>query len=177
MNRERFVDLSASLDKILKSYECYFDIVRKFQILDWTVPAFARFYCRNERYVLSKRAKLWGTDAYEYLFFFCENNLTLQRWEEIRDLLVRSESILVNPHSEHMYSYISAVILCENLDPAARKAIGSFRFQKNYRLSFHGWMTARVAAACLTDGQMVSNQPGKDILRNLKKIINAGDFL
>lgn len=172
MSSEKSVDLSDSLDRILRSYECYFDIDREFRIFDWTVPAFARFYQKNERYVLTKRAKLWGTEAYEYLFFFCEKNLTLQRWEEIRELLVRSESALVKPHSEHMYSYVSAVILCGSMDPAARKAIGSFRFQKSYRFSFFGWMTARVAAVCLTDGQTVCNQSGKDILKHLKKVIN-----
>jgi hypothetical protein len=159
----------------LKSYECYFDIDRGYRILDWTVPAFARFYSRNERYVLTKRAKLWSAEAYEYLFFFCESELTLARWEEIRDLLVRSEGFLVKPHSEHMYSYISAVILCERMEPAVRKAVGSFRFQKNYRFSFFGWMTARTAAVCLTDGQTACNKPGKDILNHLKKVLKAGE--
>lgn len=165
-------DLSASLEQILKSYECYFDIEREFRIFDLTVPAFARFYVRNERYVLTKRAKLWGAEAYEYLFFFCEKVLTPQRWEVIREIMIRSEGVLVKPHREHMYSYISAVILCESLDPAAEKAVRSFRFQKNYCCSFHGWMTARAAAVCLADGRIISNGPGKDIRKHLMKVIN-----
>lgn len=169
---QKNADLSASLEQILKSYECYFDIEREFRICDLTVPAFARFYIRNERYVLTKRAKLWGAEAYEYLFFFCEKALTPQRWEEIRELIMRSEKLLVKPHREHMYSYIGAIILCESMDPATEKAVGSFRFQKNYRCSFHGWMTARAAAVCLTDGRIVCNRPGKDIRRHLKKVIN-----
>lgn len=169
---QKNVDLSAALEKILKSYECYFDIERDYRIFDVTVPAFARFYVRNERYVLTKRAKLWSTEAYEYLFFFCEKVLSPGRWEEIRELMMRCEKVLVKPHRDHMYSYISAVILCESLDPAAEKAVRSFRFQKSYCFSFHGWMTARAAAVCLTDGRIVCNRPGKDILKHLKKVIN-----
>jgi hypothetical protein len=172
---EKYTDVYGCLDWVLKSYESYFDITRQYRIFDWEVPAFARFCSRSERYVLSKRAKLWGAEAYEYLFFFCEETLTLSRWEEIRDLLIRSEGELVKPHNEHMYSYVSAVILCEKIDPAAKKAVRAFRCQKNYRFSWHGWMAARVAAVCWPDGEMVSNKAGKDIQKHLMRIIEQDE--
>lgn len=168
---EKYKDVYGCLDKILKSYESYFDITRKFRIFDWEVPAFARFCSRSERYVLSKRAKLWGAEAYEYLFFFCENILTLSRWEEIREFLIRSEGELVKPHGEHMYSYVSVIIICEKADIAAMKAVASFRYQKSYRFSLHGWMTARAAAVSFPDGQIICNKAGKDIRKHLKRII------
>ncbi len=159
------------LDKVLKSYESYFDITRDFRFLQWQIPAFARFYSKSERYVLSKRAKLWGAEAYEYLFFFCEDTLTLPRWEEIREILIQGEKELVKPHGEHMYSFVSAVILCGRISDEAKAALSRFRFHKNYRFSWHGWMSARVAAVSVSDGMLVCNRAGKDIKAHLRRII------
>lgn len=171
MTTKKQIEMAGYLDRILKSYESYFDISRSYRILDWEVPAYACFSSRSERYILSKKAKLWGAEANEHLFFFCEKRLDADRWEQIRQFMIRSEAELVKPHSEHMYSYLSAIILCEEITEEVKYAINSFRFHKNYKFSWYGWMTMRVTAVSLPAGNMVSNRAGRDIQKHLERII------
>ena len=67
-------DKDSILDKILRSYEIYYD-VEKFQDQSLPLVAKCEFHVHNEKFVLSQKAQLWSTDANEYVYIFKINNL------------------------------------------------------------------------------------------------------
>ena len=174
MTQEQWEAVSKThLDELLRSYERYFDIQRPYSIQNEPVDALAKFSSKSTRYVLSKRAKLWGAECYEYLFFFCERELTGAHIERIEKVLHHAEKELVMPHKEHMYSYLNAVILCEEMALEVKRQIKSFRWRKSYCLSMHGWMAAGIAAISIADGKYVCNRAGKDVKEHMQKLFTT----
>lgn len=157
------------LDRLLDSCASCFDIEQDAVIDGERLAAIAEFHSRSERYVLVKSAKLWAAESNEYLFFVSEGHVDLSRWRSLRDL-IRTEGLnRIKPHSEHMCSYVSMVLLADNIDEHALREIRRYRFSRSFRLSLHGWMEFKIAALDCASGSAVSNPQGKALLTMLKK--------
>ena len=77
-------DKDSILDKILRSYEIYYD-VEKFQDQSLPLVAKCEFHVHNEKFVLSQKAQLWSTDANEYVYIFKINNLNEELFLKCKD--------------------------------------------------------------------------------------------
>ena len=75
----------------------------------------------------------------------------------------------VRPHKEHKSSYVTLVILADTITPEAKKLIQKTRFQKNFRLSLHGWMEYHIAAMECSTNSFLSNPGGKGAKKNLER--------
>lgn len=154
------------LSRLLKPYRRYFDIYENEELFGKNIPAMAAFHSRNEKYVLTKKAKLWGAECHEYVFFFQTDFLTVKYFEEIADLLKKAEIKFVKPHDEHMYTHLTAVISSEKVEQEAEKMLCAFKSRKNYLLSLHGWSDSRMVLIELAENadsfRITSNKDGKD---------------
>lgn len=162
----------AKLERILLAYTNYYDIERDRPEGDGEFIASAQFHSRSEKYVLSKKAKLWGLEQNEYVYFFMGEADT----DKIGSLIQKAIDLAmpqIKPHSEHMYSHITLIALSDRLDDAARSAIKKARFQKSFRLSLHGWVEFRIAAVDFSDGSIISNKAGKSVRVLLEKNLQS----
>ena len=75
----------------------------------------------------------------------------------------------VKPHKEHKSSYVTLLILADTITPEAKKLIEKTRFQKNFRLSLHGWMEYHIAAMECSTQSFLSNPGGKGARKNLEQ--------
>lgn len=163
-------DFSDVLNRLLLSYEAYFDITKPYAIADMEIPAFAEFHTRGEKYVLIKKAKLWAAESNEYLFFLLAPKFEACDIDVINHLFTTAERQFVKPHSEHMYTYISAIILTEEIAGDAERLIQRYKFRKSYKLSVHGWSSGRLALWNLADKTLVTNTDGKGLKKMLERI-------
>ena len=63
---DKRVDL---LNRVLAAHEAYYDIRRDYLFEGKRFPAFAEFHTYGEKYVLTKRAKLWEVNTHDFMFF------------------------------------------------------------------------------------------------------------
>ncbi len=133
------------LDRVLAKYAGSFDIFKDYEIRGNRYSAYGYFFSLGEKYVLTRKAKLWGIRAYEYVLFQETSSLTDVLLHQIVDALTGYiEPVLVRkngkyPEKDHMYSYLSAVVICrctpsEEMISRIRKT----RFDKGYLFSFRG---------------------------------------
>jgi len=159
-----------TLERLLRSYRAYFDIT---PIDDGTfLAATCIYHERSEKYVLTQRAKLWAAETNEYLYVFSLPELTLENYEQCRERAMELGMELVHPHSEHMYSYITAVILCDTARPEALQALRRYKKTINFKLSLHGWMEYHIAAVELTTAGFTANRAGRELKKQLQKVLN-----
>lgn len=158
------------LERILNGYSGYFDVER---ISDMAADfcALAQFHSRSEKYVLTKNAKLWAAEAHEYVFFATADSLDAFLWQKLAHSAIKSGLERVKPHSEHMYSYISLVVLASSLEPEAKREIKRTRFRKSFKFSFHGWTELRCAVIDLDGGAVVTNFGGRDMKKHLARYL------
>lgn len=161
--------LSAYLEKLLQSYSAYFDISRDCLYNDLPVAAKGVFHSRSEKYVLVKKAAIWSAEANEYIYFVMLDRLTAQNYTQYSDTILKEGLSEIKPHKEHMYSYVTLVILTDHIAPGLNKCIARTKYHKDYKFSFYGWMDYRIAAFDCTLGQCYTNRAG----RGLKKMLHS----
>ncbi|MDL2218560.1 hypothetical protein LJC27_07870 [Christensenellaceae bacterium OttesenSCG-928-M15] len=161
------IRLQDIIDNLLKQYEGYFNIERSHMFGGREAVAYARFEQRMAKYVLVKRAQMYAYETNEHVFFVFEDHLDNLKWEFEKKRIIEAEKDYVQPHKEHMYSYMTLVLLANTIDESVKKEIKKLRYTKNYRWSLHGYSTVRVAAAELSSEEVFANVRGKELQKVL----------
>lgn len=159
------------LTQLLQQYEPYFDITT---YDDMPLKSQCVFHSRSEKYVLSKKAQLWAAETNEYLYLFSVPVLTTDTFITCRDQALARGMALVKPHREHMYSYITAIILYDAAEEDALQALQRYKKSQNFKFSLHGWMEYRIAAVNVHTHAISANKSGKDVkqfLQNISQVI------
>lgn len=156
------------LKRLLIAHETWFDVSRDYTYAGRTFPGYAEFHSEAEKYVLSKKAKLWGVNAHEYLFFEMTDRLTTAGLDELVSFMTTEALRKVELNPEHMTSYLSLVVIADQLDDDARKAVKRTRFRKNFKLGFEGWADLRLAVIDLSTSSITTNAMGKELRASLE---------
>ncbi len=133
------------LDRVLAKYAASFDIEKDYALDGTTWSAYAYFFSLGEKYVLTRKAKLWAIRAYEYVLFQETERCTVELLDQLYSALtVRIEADRVRkggryPEKDHMYSYLSAVVISARTpDEEVLRHIRGLRFDKGYLFSIRG---------------------------------------
>ena len=118
------------------------------------------FYANNSKYVLSKKAKLWEANSFEYVYLFSVPHLTREIYEQCEKLAYEQGMARIQPGPNHMYTYITAMFVCDSCDEEARKALKQCRYYKSFRMSYWGWMDFHTALAVLLEESVSTNRSG-----------------
>ena len=155
------MQLQERLNKLLDAYSHLYDIERDVEIEGATFPATATYYLRDENYLISKKHVLSAVEQHEYVYFYLTDRLDAETLMVQMDLSKRVGLANVKPNKEHMFSYVTLVVLANTIDPEAVKLIKKTRFRKNYMLTLHGWMEYHVAAMEVSTNRFFSNPAGR----------------
>lgn len=151
------------LKKLILAHEGWFDVFRNYTYANRTFPAFAEFHSHGEKYVLTKRAKLWEVDAHEYLFFQTADTLTAADVLQWTEFMTTEALKKVDPVPNHMNSYISLIIVANSVTEDAKKAIRKTRFHKEFNFGIRGWADLRLAVVDLSAQRVLTNAAGKEM--------------
>ena len=112
-----------ALNGLKQSYTAYFDVE---DIDDGTaLKARCGYHMRDSQYVLVKKAELWAAENHEYLYLWDAGHLDAAGVEEIFRRTLEDGEPRVKPHSQHMYTYLTAVALYDSADPSALEQLKS----------------------------------------------------
>ena len=158
------------LEKLIRSYEGYFDIERS-DDFEPPLQAVCHFNVRSAKYVLLKKAELWSATSNEHVYIFSVPELTEEIYRICEKKAYDEGMKLIDPKPGHMYTYITAIFICDTCTPEAKKLLKKCRIYKSFHFSLHGWMDFRVAAVVLEDGRIERNASGHSTAKILKKIL------
>lgn len=163
------VQLQEKLEKLLKAYEYYFDVERNVDVEGGTFPAAADYHFREENYVASRAHTIYASEQHEYVYFYVIDHLDLETLQTQMEISLAAGMKKVKPHSEHMFSYVTLVILANTIDPEAKRALHRYRYRKNFRLTLQGWMEYHIAAMETSTMTFLSNPAGREVRKNLER--------
>ena len=127
------------------------------------------FYAYSSKYVLSKKAKLWEANSFEYVYLFSVPHLTKEIYDVCEKLAYDKGMARVKPGPNHMYTYITALFVCDSCDEEARKALKRCRLYKSFRMSYWGWMDFHTALAVLPEESVSTNRSGHSAAQVFKQ--------
>ncbi len=160
------------LERLIRNYEPYYDIERV-EEEESGLPLRARcvFDVHSEKYVLIKKAVLYEADSHEYLYIFCAPHFDQALYEQCHQAAFEMGMKKVDPKPGHMYSYITAIYICDSCDPAVEKKLKKTKIRKDFMLSLRGWMEFHTALVNLHDRRVVTNRAGRENSKFLKKLL------
>lgn len=153
------------LDRLVLAHENCFDITAPFSLGGVDFDAMAAFHQSAEKYVLSKKAKIWGYSTHEYIFFKQATFLGLPQLDDLVERVESSGMSLVRPDDDHMASYLTLVVVAAECEAGIPRHVKRTRFRKNLALGFKGWVDLRVAVVDVGGKQIYTNGQGK-VLRD-----------
>ena len=148
-----------AVERLCDVYGGSFDITRC-EEAELPLAAKMDFYVHNSKYVLSKKAKLWEANSFEYVYLFNVPHLTKEIYERCEKLAYEQGMARIQPNSTHMYTYITALFVCDSCDEDARKALKRCKLYKSFKLSYWGWMDFHTGLVVLPEEKISTNASG-----------------
>lgn len=156
------------LETLKRAYTAYYDVE---EIDDGTaLKARCDYHIRDSQYVLVKKAELWAAESHEYLYLWDAGELSAGGVEEIFSRTLADGEPRVRPHAQHMYTYLTAVALCDSARPDALARLKKLKKRREFKLSLHGWMEFRIAAVDLSTGEITVNRAGRAFGKDLRQL-------
>ena len=163
------MDLDNYLERIEKKLYTNFDLHREFELNGTSFEMYAQYNLRSERYILTKKAKIYGIENNEHTFFKYFESLRESDFNKIVSNIIENIEQIVKPHKEHMSSNVNAIIVVdssiEELDSDLIKLIKNFKYQKGFAFGFKGWADFGVVLYSLKDELAITNKKGEDVKR------------
>lgn len=162
-------DLNQFAEKVMKSYEAYYDVHR------WEDELFAArmdFHMENDNYVLFKKNVTNQAMVHEYCWLLAVKHLDSKVYRRAEAEVLRRGMELIDPkQNHHMSTTLSLLVVCESCDSEALKALRRCRIHKEFRFGLDGYMDFHTGIAVLEDGKTACNFSGGDLRRNLKNLL------
>ncbi len=159
------------LELLLDSYSAYYDVQRAEPGGDFY--ATMAYHARDEKYVLTRSAKLWAAESHEYVYLISCGHLTLETARSRVERAMEEGMKQIHPHPEHMQSRITALFVCESADPDALRYIRRFSRSKAFKFSLHGWMQGRAVCLVWEKGQVFAGYNGRDVRKFIQRRLKA----
>ena len=151
-------------ERLAQAYTAYFDVER---VDKAPMYAVCSYHSRSSQYVLVKSAELWAAENHEYLYLYSLPRLDTAAANAIMDGVIADGEPRIRPHPQHMYTHLTAVVLCDQIAPEVPAHLNTLKKRRDYKLSLHGWMEFRIAAVDLSTGEIFTNRSGKTLIRDL----------
>ncbi len=159
-----------AISRLLESYRAYFNITM-FKEEQKPLTAICEFFEHAEKYVFSRKANLWSADCEEFIYLFDTGRLTLETFEKCRDFAHEDGMKRAHIGPGHMYTYITAVFVCDTSEDDAREALQKCRIYKSFHFSLHGWMDFHAAVLETGSGRITANRSGKCVEKVMKNVL------
>lgn len=153
------------VERLLLAYGDWYDVERDAEVCGRRFAGMAAFHQRGERYVLSRRARLWGVSNHEYVLFDAPSSLDAPMLDGYLDFMRTRAIGLVHPEEpDHMSTDLGLILVAGRADQEALRLVRTTRWRKSYRLGLQGWTDLRVAVVDLSRegrAEVVTNGAGK----------------
>lgn len=151
------------IDLINARLQRNFDLQSDIEILGQQIQLFAKSAIHSESYFASKKIKVWRAENHEFCFIKFYEYLDKENINDFQHFLVEAMDYFVKPHSEHMSSIITGVMVVDDIDGSIEENITGFKHKKTYAFSFKGWADVRLLAIDLHSHRVISNRKGKEV--------------
>lgn len=161
------MDYEKYLENLENKLRSSFDLYRDHMVNENKFDLYGRFYMMTERYLLIKKAKIYGMENNEHILVNKIDNLDASKLRGFIDCIKGSIDHIVDPHPEHMSSILTGVLVIDEsiktLSDEIVDDVLNFKFHKGFSFGLRGWVDVRLLIVSLEDGIVISNKKGREV--------------
>lgn len=135
MNKELY------FNNLKENLSVYYDVLENYNTEFGNIDIYAKFFEKNERYILKKEAIIYSQEAFEHVFCKYFENLSIKDIVEFTKYLEGNINTYVKPDDNHMSSILRAVVVTnKEPDQEIIKFIRNYKYYKSFLFGFKGWV-------------------------------------
>jgi len=153
------------LDCLTKKLQNNFTIYNNHAIKDHIIDLYAYCNIDNQKYLGSKKLKIWSYEVNEHcLVDVIHETLKENHLSQFTTWLESLISELVQPHPDHMQSFLTGVIVTtKGLSENTKKQIEQYKYNKSFKWGFQGWCDLRLVVVDLANQQVITNKKAEEV--------------
>lgn len=158
------------VEALERYFEAYYDVNKASED---AAPLRLRcdLHVNNQKYFLFKKNVMWEANCHEYVYIFSVPKLTDEMYRLCEHVAYEAGMKLVDPVPDHMYTYITCVIVADETEPSAVRALKKCHIYKSFRFSLRGWMEFHTAVLDRSRGRAYTNRSGRAYAKLFNKIL------
>lgn len=153
------------LDLLEIKFQKYFDVSRNMYILDNKIDMFAVCNIVNSRTFITKNDIVDSYENNEYCFIKVFDSIDSMDIIYYCDFLKEALMTFVKPKANHMNSFITGVIICDDLKEEVIDLVKKFKYSKSYKFYLYGWSEIRLILIDVKSQRVITNKPGKKVIK------------
>ena len=161
------MEISEYINTIESKLTNNFDIHRNHDINGLNYDLYAKFFLRNEKFLLVKKAVIYAFENNEYVLMKYYKDFDNNNYNNFTDNLIKSIKSVINPSQEHMSSMVTGVMVAENVSERdlehIKKSVSQFKYNKSFAFGYKGWAEVRLLLVSLKTGLITCSKKGKEV--------------
>lgn len=168
-------ELSNFAIELANKYSKLYDVYRDEDLNGFSLPFYAIYRRRDERYMISKKIKVYGVENQQIVFTSTCEDVTLNYVKEYQQAIEQNISEYIPEDNEHMSTIVLGIVITESdLDEKIMKEVKRYRKLKFLKLGFHGWVEMYTVLVNLKDRTIHVHPKGKNFVQSLENGLKEG---
>ena len=161
------------VNELANKYTALFDVYRDQKIENFSLPFIAIYRRRDERYMISKKFKVYGVENQQIVFTTLCEKLTTSFVEDGQATMERNISKYIPEVNEHMSTTMLGIIITnQDVDGKILKEVRRYRKVKFIKFGLHGWIELYTVVINLKDNSLNVHPKGKSFVESIEKMLN-----
>lgn len=161
MERECYVD---HIERVLNNS---FEITHNKKIIDRDIDIYGKWSMEFGRNFISKNMIIDKFECNEHCMIKNVDMVTQEYLLDFEKFLEDCTLKIVNPHRDHKTTYITGIIITNDVEEEIPKLVKKYRYTKNYMFSIRGWSIVRLIVVDLINEKIYSNKASKELVESL----------
>lgn len=151
------------LENINKRFEKHFEVEKDAVIFGEQIDIVAKFCDISGRTFITKADIIDRCENYEYCYIKKFDIVTEAHVNAYGQFLKKLVDEQIKPGKDHMSTYVTGVIVGNNIDTNAKKSISKFSYSRAYSFYLRGWCDVRYICVSIDDNEVITNKAGKRV--------------
>jgi len=160
------LDAQSYLKTLNNRYKRYFDVFENHHLAGARFDLYASFYMKGEKYVLSKKFKIYSLENNEHcLLKVFPSEITRKDVHHFAEVVVQTIDKLVEPHLDHMKTIITGVLVASHGTTSdCQKFVKGYRHSKPFMLYLKGWCEVRLVLVDLKEDSVICHPKNQEVI-------------
>lgn len=164
--------LTSFAHKLANKYTVFFDVYRDEKLGKFSLPFFAIYRRRDERYMISKKIKVYGVENQHIVFASICEELTTAFVREFQQTIEQNISRYIPGDDEHMSTIVLGIVITnQDVDDKTLKEVKRYRKLKFLKFGLHGWVEMYVVLVNLQNRTIHIHTKGKKFIQSIEKML------
>ena len=156
--------ISTFVNELANKYTALFDVYRDEKLDEFSLPFMAIYKRRDERYMLSKKIKVYGVENQQLVFTsVCQEKITSNYIKEFQKAIEANMSTIM----------LGITVIDQEIDEKTVKEVKRFRKLKFLKFGFQGWLEMYAVLINLKDNSVYVHPKGKPFVKSIEKMLKG----